>query len=127
MSFKNNYIELSKKFGGPYALITKGVKKGVINSIMRGGYPKINEAHEVAKVLGVTMEELLTGNYNEEKIYSTEEQKYINKLIDILRSNNNTKISTTKNFLDLIKRDVWNDSFSKAKTPGSHLKKKKSI
>ena len=60
-------------------------------------------------------------------VYSPEEQKYVYKLIDILRSNDNSKIITTKNFLDLVKRDVWDDSFKKAKDPNSNLKKTKPI
>ena len=92
---------------------------------MRGGYPKINEAYEVTKMLGVTMEELLTGNYDEKKVYSPEEQKYVDKLIDILRSNDNSKITTTKNFLDSIKRDVWEDPFRKTKHHDTNLKKTK--
>ena len=94
---------------------------------MRGGYPKINEAYEVTKMLGVTMEELLTGNYDEKKSYSPEEQKYVDKLIDILRSNDRSKITTTKNFLGLVKRDVWEDSFKETKYHNDNLKKTKSV
>ena len=69
-SLKDNFLELSKKSGKPYSLRAKGIKTGIINSILKGCIPKLNEAYEVAKVLGVTMEELLTGNYNEKIIYS---------------------------------------------------------
>lgn len=127
MSLKRNYIELTKKFGGPYTLISKGLKKGVINSIMRGGYPKINEAYEVAKVLGVTMEELLTGNYDEKKIYSPEEQKYVDKLVYILRGNEEDKKTTIKTNLDSLKCDVWDDSLRIKKIHKPNLKKTKSI
>jgi hypothetical protein len=59
------------------------------------------------------------------KIYSPEEQKYVDKLIDILRSNDNSKIITTKNFLDLVKRDVWDSR--KTKLYVTNLKKTKFI
>ncbi|OHB39912.1 MAG: hypothetical protein A2099_07960 [Planctomycetes bacterium GWF2_39_10] len=124
-SLKDNFLELTKKFGKPYSLRAKGIKTGIINSILKGCIPKLNEAYEVAKVLGVTMEELLTGNYDEKKIYSPEEQKYVDKLIDILRNNDNSKITTTKNFLDFIKRDVWKDSLKKTKHHEVNLKKTK--
>ncbi len=61
MSLKDNYIELSKKLGGPYSLISRGVKEGIVRSIMRGSIPRAHELYEVAKVLGVTVERLLTG------------------------------------------------------------------
>ncbi len=86
MSLKDNYIELTKKFGGPYTLLSKGIKRGIINSIMKGGYPKINEAYEVAKVLGVSLERLLTGE--DRYVFSIVEQKidkdngYIVPMID---------------------------------------------
>ena len=57
------------------------------------------------------------------KAYSPEEQKYVDKLIDILRSNDNSKITTTKNFLDFIKRNVWEDSFKTTKHHEVNLKK----
>ncbi|HHT9149389.1 MAG TPA: hypothetical protein ACFYEJ_10375 [Candidatus Wujingus californicus] len=58
-------------------------------------------------------------------VYSPEEQKYVYKLIDILRSNDNSKIITTKNFLDLVKRDVWDSR--KIKPHESNLKKTKPV
>jgi len=57
------------------------------------------------------------------KAYSPEEQKYVDKLIEILRSNDDTKITTTKNFLDFIKREVWNDSLKKSIQKESKIKK----
>lgn len=71
MPLKNNYIELSKKFGGPYTLIRHGVKRSIIDSIMRGSMPAADAVYEVAKILGVTIEELLTG----ETITSVKEPK----------------------------------------------------
>lgn len=55
------------------------------------------------------------------KVYSPEEHKYVKKLIDILRSNDNSKIITTKNFLDLLKRDVWDSR--KIKLHDANLRK----
>ena len=65
MSLKNNYIKLSEKFGGPYTLIKKGIKRGIISSIMRGSIPKANEALEMARVLGVTRSDvqIVSGAY----------------------------------------------------------------
>lgn len=43
-------------------------------------------------------------------MYSPEEQKYINKLISILRGNNDDKKIAVKTTLDALKRDIWDDS-----------------
>ncbi len=61
MSLKNNYIKLSKKFGGTHVLINKGLKRSIIDSIMRGSDISVSNAYEVAKILGVSVERLLTG------------------------------------------------------------------
>lgn len=113
MSLKDNYIKLSKKFGGTHALINKGLKKSIVNSIMRGSDIGTTKAYEVAKVLGVTMEELLTGNYEEKKVYSPDKQKYIDKLIEILNGNDDQKKNAIITILDNLKRDAWNDSLKK--------------
>jgi len=116
MSLKDNYIKLSKKHGGTHALISKGIKQGIVNSIMKGCMPKINEAYEVAKVLGVTMEELLTGSFNEKKVYTPEQQKYIDKLIEILNGKDEGKKTTIKTILDNLIRDAWEHHQKKQKT-----------
>lgn len=43
-------------------------------------------------------------------MYSPEEQKYINKLMSILRGNNDDKKTAVKTTLDALKRDIWDDS-----------------
>lgn len=58
---------------------------------MRGSDIGFSKAYEVAKVLGVTMEEVLTGTYEEKKVFTPEEQKYIDKLIEILRSDDESQ------------------------------------
>ncbi|KKO21131.1 MAG: hypothetical protein BROFUL_00132 [Candidatus Brocadia fulgida] len=40
-------------------------------------------------------------------MYTPEEQKYINKLISILRGNNDDKKIAVKTTLDALKRDIW--------------------
>lgn len=47
---------------------------------------------------------------NNNSMYSPEEQKYINKLISILRGNNDDKKIAVKTTLDALKRDIWDDS-----------------
>ncbi|WKZ14042.1 MAG: hypothetical protein QY317_08985 [Candidatus Jettenia caeni] len=123
MSLKANYIELSKKFGGTHVLISKGLKKSIVNSIMRGSDIGATKAYEVAKFLGITVEELLTGKFDEKRIYTTEEQKYIDKLVEILRSNDEQKITTVTTILDSLKRDVWNNSLREQKREEINLKK----
>ncbi|MBM4056508.1 MAG: hypothetical protein FJ264_17950 [Planctomycetes bacterium] len=115
-SLKDNFLDLSKKFGKPYSLRNKGIKKGIIDSILKGSIPKINEAYEVAKVLGVTMEELLTGGFNKRKIYTPEQQKYIDKLIEILNGKDEGKKTTIKTILDNLIRDAWEHHQKKQKT-----------
>jgi len=124
-SLKDNFIELSKKIGKPYSLESKGIKRSIIQSILKGSMPKTNEAYEVAKVLGVTMEELLTGNYEEKKVYTPEQQKYIDKLIDILNSNEEDKKITITTMLDNLKRDTWNNDSKKSTHHDQHIKKQK--
>lgn len=122
-SLKDNFLELSKKFGKPYSLESKGIKKGIIQSILKGSIPKISEAYEVAKILGVTMEELYTGKKRDEpkeENYTPEEQKYIDKLIYILRGKEEDKKTITKTTLN-----VYGESFIKTKHPEVNLKKTK--
>lgn len=69
------------------------------------------------------MEELLTGNYDVKKVYSPEEHKYIYKLVQILRGNEEDKKTTIKTNLDSLKRDVWEDSPRKTKQLEVNLKK----
>lgn len=59
MSFKDNYLRLTEKFGGPYTLIRYGLKRSTIDSIMSGSMPAADKALQIAKILGVTVEELL--------------------------------------------------------------------
>ena len=62
MSFKDNYLELSKRIsGGPYSLEKKGISRGSIDSIKRGSMPSADTAYKIAQALGVTVEELFTG------------------------------------------------------------------
>lgn len=57
-------------------------------------------------------------------MYTPEEQKYVNKLVSILRGNNDDKKTTIKTTLDALKRDVWDDSFRETRLMG--IKKQKS-
>lgn len=74
MSFKNNYIELTKKYGGPYSLVKKGIKKGIIESIMQGSMPSLDRAYIIAQALGVSLERLLTGRETMPEV--PEKEKY---------------------------------------------------
>ncbi len=104
---KENFLELCKKFGKPYSLRKKGIKKGIIDSILKGSMPKINEAYDVAKVLGVTMEELLTGKKgsengtqfsisNEFGLLSNEEKKLLTMAMGVLRGSNKDNADALK-------------------------------
>lgn len=123
MSLRDNYIELSKKFGGTHSLINKGLTKSIVNSIMNGNDIRVSSAYEVAKVLNITIEELYTGkkgSESKEENYTPEEQKYIDKLIYILRGKEEDKKTITKTTLD-----VYGESFIKTKHPEVNLKKTK--
>ncbi len=48
-------------------------------------------------------------------MYTPDEQKYINKLISVLRGNNDDKKVAVKTILDALKRDIWDDSLRGAK------------
>lgn len=118
MSLKDNYIKLSKKFGGTHALIGKGLSKAIVNSIMRGSDIGATKAYEVAKVLGVSVEELIGEGPVPERPdrgvakipgvrYNDEEVKYIDKLVSVLRGHDEAKKATVKGVLDLAKQDIW--------------------
>ena len=50
------------------------------------------------------------------KIYTPEQQKYIDKLIEILNSNDEEKKTTIKTMLNNLKRDAWDHQQKKQKT-----------
>ncbi len=56
-------------------------------------------------------------------MYTPEEQKYVNKLVSVLRGNNEDKKIAIKTTLDALKRDVWDDSFRETRILG--IKKQK--
>lgn len=101
MTLKDNYLRLSKKMGGPYYIIKKGIKRGWIDSILQGNEIGVYKAYEISKILGVTLEELYPGWTQAERIsehpeiygmpgypYSPDERHYIGLLTEILRGDN---------------------------------------
>ncbi len=113
MSFKNNYIKFAGKFGGPYTLMKRGLKRSTINSIMDGSVPLADTAYKVAKALGVTVEELVEKKEGlregvAEKVLEgyaeklTEEERYIDKLTAILQGKNEAIKELITCFLDTI-------------------------
>lgn len=112
-SFKDNYIELSKKFGGKYALLKKGIKRGVIQGILRGSIPKANEAYLVAQALNVTLEELITGKSIEENVSQNvvsgthrvnkdpEDKHLIEKFREILKNSDQEHIQAITNIINI--------------------------
>ncbi len=82
-SFKNRYLELVGN--KPYS---KGIRKSIVDSVMRGSIPSVDAGMEIAKALDITVEELLTGR-NPEKVLlrDADERIYVEKLLRILRSN----------------------------------------
>ena len=125
MSPKDSYIKLSKKFGGTHSLINKELTQATVNSIMRGSDIGVTKAYEVAKILGVTMEELLTGKKNYKTSYLPEHEKYIDKLIEILNNHDEEKKTAIKIILDNLKRDTWEQQERKSKHQEINIKKQK--
>lgn len=118
MSLKDNYLKLSEKFGGPYALMKKGLSKDTVRSILRGSDIGVSKAYVVARALGVTVEELIGEEPVPERPdrgvakipgvrYNDEEVKYIDKLVSVLRGHDEAKKATVKGVLDLAKQDIW--------------------
>lgn len=114
MSLKDNYLKLAKKFGGPYTLESKGLRMSIITSIMRGSDIGISKAYEVAKVLGVSVGDLIAENPTTETVnevhaeyQSAEERKYTDKLLSVLRGHDEAKKATVKGVLDMAKQDAW--------------------
>jgi len=113
MTLKDNYLELSKKFGGPYRLMKLGIKKGIIDSIMRGSCPKADELLPVAKVLDSSIEALLEGpevvnsKASPEKISlinTQREKEYIAKLKKIFKNKDGEAISAVTKNIDALLR-----------------------
>ena len=61
MSLKDNYLKLSEKFGGKFAIEKKGIRRSIIESILKGRKINIYDAVIISNALGVTVEELVTG------------------------------------------------------------------
>lgn len=53
MSFKNNLIKLTENFGGPYFLVKKGIKRGLITSILQGSDTGLSNVFMIANALEV--------------------------------------------------------------------------
>lgn len=120
MSLKDNYKQLSEKFGGPYTLVSKGISKDTIRSILRGSDICVSKASEVAKALGVTMEELYLGTEKAQEMRAKaaeywgryrprdqDEERYIGKLIEIMRGTDEEAKVMVKKILDNTVRDAW--------------------
>ncbi|MDN3515167.1 MAG: hypothetical protein NG747_12310 [Candidatus Brocadia sp.] len=56
-------------------------------------------------------------------MHTPEEQKYINKLMSILRGSNEDKKIAIKTTLDALKRDVWDDSLRETSFLGTKKQK----
>ena len=94
MSVKDNYLKLSEKFGGPYSLVKKGIKRGLIDSIVQGKDVRISNVKQIAEALGVTVG-VLVGEKKPEDLHKDRrepfndvEREYVRKLLDILRGTN---------------------------------------
>lgn len=90
---------------------------------MRGSDIGASKAFEVARVLGVTMEELCVGTEKAQVILkqeadywekyrprTPEEERYINKILDILRGSDEEAKITVRKMLDSIRRDAWTEA-----------------
>lgn len=114
MSLKYNYIKLSEKFGGPYSLVKKGIKKGLIDSVLQDSDVKVSNVIQIALALGVSVEELIVAEKPDGEVakiplveYNNEEVKYIDKLLSVLRGHDEAKKSTVKGVLDMARQDIW--------------------
>lgn len=74
MTFKDRYLQETKKFGGPYALEALGVKKGIITGILNGSIPKANNALKIADALKVDLRWLISGGEQKEEENPTAEE-----------------------------------------------------
>jgi transcriptional regulator with XRE-family HTH domain len=115
MSFKDNYLKLTKKFSkGPYSLEKEGISRGSIDSIMRGSTPSVDTAYKIAKALGIMVEELVTGKSIEENVSQnvvsntyviykdSEEEHLVDKLIEILRNSDEEHKEIITNIINIL-------------------------
>lgn len=59
MSLKDNLLKLTKNSGGPYALVNKGIKKGLITSILQEKNTRLSNVRMIADALEVPIELLI--------------------------------------------------------------------
>lgn len=148
MSLKNNYLKYVKKLGGHQYVINKNIKKSTIDSLMQGCDIGVSKAYEIAQALGITIEELYTGEIKTlqpgepqaERIgehpepytlpgvpYSPEESHYIRLLIEIMRGKNRKNSSAIQENLEAFHdtRNVQKESLSDCE-PGNKKKSQSS-
>lgn len=107
LGLRERFKELCDKKGiKPFSLASKGVNRNIIDSIMRGSEPGVSAAHEIAKALNITIEELLTGEETQIKEsiaeygYTKEEKEYIDRLVKIMRTKMDGTVLAIKQNID---------------------------
>jgi len=72
-----------------------GIKKGAVEIILSGNIPELPDLLKISRALNTTLDELLTG-CKQDRGYSAEEQEYIDKVVNVLRSKHEASKSSLK-------------------------------
>jgi hypothetical protein len=80
----------------PFAWAKKhGIKKGAMETILSGNIPELPDLLKISRALNTALDELLTG-CKQDRGYSAEEQEYIDKVVNVLRSKHEASKSSLK-------------------------------
>jgi len=72
------------------------IKKEVMDTILKGNIPDLPDLFKLSQALHITLDALLTGR-KPGKSYSGEEQEYIDKVVGVLRSKQESSKESLKN------------------------------
>lgn len=99
---------------------TAGVGISTIQNYLSGrSIPNSETLEKLAKVAGISKDNLYPGESSvrdielvkeEAEVYTAEEKRYLDKVLDILRGTDEADKSAFKRVIDFIKRDIWDKS-----------------
>jgi len=109
---------------------TAGVGISTIQNYLSGrSIPNSETLEKLAKAAGISKDDLYPGESSandtevvkeESAVYTAEEKRYINKVVDILRGPDEVDKSAVKRVIDSMKRDVWDKSLREARRKPSN-------
>jgi hypothetical protein len=93
--FRDQILKLTGNEEPPAWAKRHKIKKKVMETILAGKIPDLQDLFKLSRVLHTTIDELLTG-MKLDKCYSAEEKEYIDKVVSVLRSKHEASKSSLK-------------------------------